>query len=48
MIDVLIFICVPEQMLNFTNYKNIRIRSLLSLNSQMVHIVINGYENVGA
>ncbi|TYH32646.1 hypothetical protein ES332_D13G004400v1 [Gossypium tomentosum] len=32
--------------LSFTNSKNIRIRSLLSLNSQMFHIVINGCENV--
>ncbi|PPD74234.1 hypothetical protein GOBAR_DD28851 [Gossypium barbadense] len=35
-----------EQTLSFTNSKNIRIRSLLSLNSQMFHIVINGCENV--
>ncbi|KAE8734302.1 Polygalacturonase [Hibiscus syriacus] len=32
--------------LSFTNSKNIRIRSLLSLSSQMFHIVINGCENV--
>ncbi|TYI45008.1 hypothetical protein E1A91_D13G005200v1 [Gossypium mustelinum] len=32
--------------LSFTNSKNIRIRRLLSLNSQMFHIVINGCENV--
>ncbi|PPS02435.1 hypothetical protein GOBAR_AA18234 [Gossypium barbadense] len=32
--------------LSFTNSKNIRIRSLLSLNSQMFHVVINGCENV--
>ncbi|KAE8715035.1 Polygalacturonase [Hibiscus syriacus] len=37
---------VGEQTLSFTNSKNISIRRLLSLNSQMFHIVINGCENV--
>lgn len=34
------------QTLSFTNSNNIRIHGLLSLNSQMFHIVFNGCQNV--
>lgn len=34
------------QTLSFTNSKNIKIKGLLSINSQLFHIVFNGCQNV--
>lgn len=41
-----IFVPTDTQSLSFTNSKNININGLMSLNSQMFHIVINGCQDV--